>query len=785
MKLAVLSLCASAAMASADGPLNISGIYPHLAAYNLSADEDPMRIGECGIGAVVPWAGKLWWLTYPPHMTKGSEDKLYSVKPDMKELEISPQSVGGTHASRMIHKESNQLIIGPYFIDAQGKVRTADVKDKLIGRMTAVARHLTDPANMVYFVDMEGMIYEVNVHTLEVKKLFQKPVPGWHGKGGYTAQGRLVISNNGEHAVGKGADFLAKLPPKSDEDAGVLAEWDGKEWRIIERKQFLDVTGPGGIHGAPDDKAPLWAFGWDKRSLILKLLDNGEWSTFRIPKASYAFDPAHGWYTEWPRIRDLADGKFMMVAHGQMFDFPGTFSKANTAGIRPICTHLRYVPDLTSWSDKLVIASDDTSILQNPLAGQAQSNLWFGTPEALKNWGPGIGWGGVWVGDPVKAGATSDPFLFAGYRQRILHLSHQAAEAVTFTIESDAKGDGKWESIGKVEVPANSYRTHHFPSSAPGEWVRVKADRDCVANAYFHYANPNPHAMASGSPKLDPAKTALVRPAKSNRNLQVWTPAGYYEVDEKLAFQPVAPGEEAAEFQSKLEIKADVTVDAASVIATDGQGRRWRLPKTDAAYDHPSTPIRGVREVQSERFLANFHGVIYEVPRAAGGAHGVDYQRLRPITTHRAAITDFCTWRGLLVLAGGAVVPGAGKVATSSDGKAALWFGAVDDLWRFGKPTGVGGPWKDTEVEPGQASDPYLMTNFDKKSLSIGHDGKQPVEFAVQVDVLGTGVWQEYTKLVVNAGETGQLDFPEGFAAHWVRLVPSAGCKVTAEFQYK
>ena len=38
-------------------PINISGIYPHLAYYN---NED----SECGTGAVVPWAGKLWLITY-------------------------------------------------------------------------------------------------------------------------------------------------------------------------------------------------------------------------------------------------------------------------------------------------------------------------------------------------------------------------------------------------------------------------------------------------------------------------------------------------------------------------------------------------------------------------------------------------------------------------------------------------------------------------------------------------------------------------------------------------
>ncbi len=46
-----------------------SGIYPHLACFN--------NEGECGTGAVVPWAGKLWVITYGPHFPKGSSDKLY------------------------------------------------------------------------------------------------------------------------------------------------------------------------------------------------------------------------------------------------------------------------------------------------------------------------------------------------------------------------------------------------------------------------------------------------------------------------------------------------------------------------------------------------------------------------------------------------------------------------------------------------------------------------------------------------------------------------------------
>src|SRR5262245_34969722 len=100
-------------------PLQVSGIYPHLAVFN---DTGPEQDNECGIGAVVPWAGKLWLVTYPPHRRVGSADKLYEIDGRLQ-MKVRPESVGGTHAGRMIHWESQQLIIGPYFIDASGNVR--------------------------------------------------------------------------------------------------------------------------------------------------------------------------------------------------------------------------------------------------------------------------------------------------------------------------------------------------------------------------------------------------------------------------------------------------------------------------------------------------------------------------------------------------------------------------------------------------------------------------------------------------------------------------------------
>ncbi|MEX2214650.1 MAG: hypothetical protein WD768_11010 [Phycisphaeraceae bacterium] len=404
----------------------ISGVYPHLTTYGIYSENGAHTKGghdECGIGAVVPWAGRLWMINYAPHMPRGSEHKLFSIDAGL-DMKVHPQSVGGTPAGRMIHRESNQLLIGPYLIDAKGAVRVI-TPAAMPARITAITRHLTDPANQVYYYDMEGALYEANVRTLKATKLFAKPVPGWHGKGAYVTQGRLVVSNNGEHAAGSYKPLLVGGAAKNDDEAGVLAEWDGKDWRIVERKQYTDVTGPDGIFGGKgaSDDAPLWAMGWDRRSLRLKLLDGGTWHTFLLPKASLNNDAKHGWYTEWPRIREIGNGRFMMDMHGMFFDFPKSFAKDDTGGIRPIGSHLRYVPDFCEWNGKLVLATDETSIQGNKLAGQPQSNLWIGTADDLKQWGPASGFGGPWVGDAVKAGVPSDAFLIAGFDRRVLHLA--------------------------------------------------------------------------------------------------------------------------------------------------------------------------------------------------------------------------------------------------------------------------------------------------------------------------------------------------------------------------
>ncbi len=766
-----LATASGADNARPDRPIRISGIYPHLATFN-------GRGGECGVGAVVPWAGKLWMITYPPHKTTGSPDKLYEVAPDFS-VRIRPESVGGTHAGRMIHRESKQLIIGPYFIDAKGNVRAADVKNALTGRMTAVMRHLTDPANLVYFFDMEGKIYEVNVHTLAVKTLFTRPAPGDHGKGGYTAQGRVVISNNGEKR------------PKVKDEYGALAEWDGKTWRVVERKQFCEVTGPGGVDGAANDGDPLWATGWDRRSVILKLLDAGIWRTYRLPKASHTYDGTHGWYTEWPRIRDVGDGKLMMSMHGMFYDFPKGFRVCATGGLKPICSYLHYVPDFCDWNGALVLAGDSTSIMKNGLAGQSQSNLWFGKRSDLPGFGPRSGWGGVWSSDAVAAGETSAPFLVAGFDRTVLHLAHDADGPVAFIIQADVRGDGVWRDEATVTVGAAGYAHHIFDAKFEAVWVRIRATAACTATAYFHLASTRAAtddedaifaSLTRVTDKTD-GFAGLIRPAKHNRNLQILSPgneaAWQCEVDEKMRFLPGAD-DSFGKSRKLAAVRKDFEVDDASVIMTH-RGTRYRLPKSHAAFDKPFAAgwPRGVRECVSERNLANIHGTFYELPRDNG------LPRIKPVATHNRKIADFCTWRGLMVLSGTRVAAKPdGNYFASADAKRGLWFGHIDDLWRLGKPVGLGGPWKDTTVRPGTASDPYLMTGYDRKTLELSHNADKPVTFTVEIDFDHTG-WHTYKTFTVEPGETLRHPFADGFSAHWVRLATGQACSATAQFRYE
>jgi hypothetical protein len=173
--------------------------------------------------------------------------------------------------------------------------------------------------------------------------------------------------------------------------------------------------------------------------------------------------------------------------------------------------------------------------------------------------------------------------------------------------------------------------------------------------------------------------------------------------------------------------------------------------------------------------------MFYELPamQYGGRVWGV-----RPISSHLRIIGDFCSWRGLLVLAGNQTTPIRDSNVFVGQPQANLWFGKTDDLWSFGKPQGWGGPWFNQPVGAGEPSDPYLMTGFDNKVLHLCHDAPKPVEFTIEVDFLGDQTWKSYKTITVPARGYEYHVFPTGFSSHWLRVVSDTSCKATAYLHY-
>jgi hypothetical protein len=784
----------------------ISGIDPRLSYAN--------REGECGTGAVVPWAGKLWVITYGPHMPFGSSDKLWEIDVDLS-IRSRPESVGGSPANRLIHQESNQLLIGPYFINAQGEVRVIS-PDRMPGRLTGTARHLTDPANKVYYATMEEGLYEVDVHTLEVRTLIkddnqrsrpkvspeeiakenQPPgpeghsrLPGYHGKGLYSGQGRVVYSNNGE--------MDARVQTDPTIPSGALAEWKGEaDWSLIRRNQFAEVSGPGGITGSEHPETdPIWSVGWDAKSLLLMVLDKGNWQAYRLPKPSHSYDGSHGWNTEWPRIRDIGEKDLLMTMHGAFWHFPRDFRPSQSAGITPRSAYLKVIGDFCRWNDLVVLGCDDSAKseflnkrslkTEGAAPPQSHSNLWFLQPKQLDELGPVVARGSVWLNETLSANAMSDPFLFSGFSHRGLYLAQQSDEAVKFTVWVDTKGNGTWTALQEISVQAHESTWVDFAAGEQGAWVRLSIDkpaRGVVAS--FHYRTEDGRSnLADDDFRCLAAATTQQRRAGVLRSLGaerigLVVNNQLFTIDQSLKVcatkDEVALKNITACTPSPMPA---IKADAASIVIEE-DGKRWRVPFGTAERELGTG--RFCREVATERDLLNVGGTFFELP--ARNAQGM--AKVRAVSTHARKIEDFCTQFGMLFITGiDADAKPNQHLLQSADGTAAVWVGAVDDLWRLGKARGQGGPWKNTEVRGGVYSDPYLMSGYDQCAVTV--EGNTAATIHLEVDVDGTGVWLPYSSIKVSPGNPIHHTFPKAFGAYWIRAVADHDMTASVQLEYR
>lgn len=417
---------------------------------------------EAGVGAMIPWAGKLWVVGYVAHI-RGTGLGLYQVDEKMT-WSRRPESVTGTFANRYIHWPSKQAIIGPHFISEDGTVRTSSELSK--HRLTATAAHLTNP-RMVYFLTMEGLLFETNVDTLASKQLFDLTKElDWtkgaylHFKGMHTGQGRVVVANN----------TYEEPEHLGTRQAGRLAEWDGKaKWNVLERNPFVEVS--GNQRSAANDYygSPLFAVGWDRASVILRVLYRGQWSRYRLPFGSQSW--SHTWNTEWMRIRFAQTERCLMDAFGLFYDLPNLVYDGRVFGIQPISRHLRVTPDFAHFNGYFVMGSDQT----DHTVGQPQSGLWWGSIDDLWAFGKPQGWGAVWYEEAIRPGTTSDPFLMTGFDKKSATLICDAKERVLVDLEVDVLGNGSWRRVATLDSGTGGMAAYSFPAGFAAHWVRAKS----------------------------------------------------------------------------------------------------------------------------------------------------------------------------------------------------------------------------------------------------------------------------------------------------------------------
>ncbi|KAH9500230.1 hypothetical protein Btru_077526 [Bulinus truncatus] len=486
---------------SVDSLFQVNGIFPQ---YTVIADSGPVR-SECGVGALMPWANNLYMVSYLSVPEAGGGTGLYAILANGTMVKLADHK--STFANRILHRQTNQIVIGAWVIDMAGTVRV--FKDLLNVRVASTAEHLTKPDTMVYMLGMDGPLWECDVTSLICSQVFdlveELHIPASQGeqphfKAAHTMNGRLVVASNTFELN----DF------KGLQHGGRLAEWKGPgtNWTILANTAFVEVTGRRNFGHV------IYALGWDNKSVILKVYDGEEteynyWQTYRLPKASHAYD--HLWQTEWPRIREVETERYLMDMHGMFYELSPLGWTGSTWGIRPISQHLRVIPDFTSFRGFLVLGGNQVSSIfdNNVVTGQAQSNLWFGKTDDLWSFGKPQGWGAVWRTDDLQKGNVSDPYLMTGFDKKILYVLLHNEEGrikyATVQVELDITGAAghsqyeTWLPYRSLQLTSNdqsAYQIVTFPEGLSAHWIRLSVmacsssyawDLTCKITAYFHY----------------------------------------------------------------------------------------------------------------------------------------------------------------------------------------------------------------------------------------------------------------------------------------------------------
>lgn len=429
---------------------------------------------EAGIGAVIPWAGKLWFLNYPDTSGQGTGLGLWSM-----DSALSPVLVGETNecdVARVVY--GGKLYIGRYVVDYQGN--TTPITGFSAGeRITAYAK--LPLSTDLWALTMAGAIYKVNTTTY-VATLVNSVV---------AASGALNISGlvHGKAMWGHPTGRYLFCVFNGSEGNGRLAAFDTTLTNAAGAWATLDAGNASWINvgGCYEFNQHVFAFGHDDLSALMWVFPGTSYSTtpvkYRIPMSADHYK--HTYQQEWMRLRAVETERFVLDLHGGFYQLSTVLAGSDDATssyprLEPLARHARTIPDFCFWNGHLVVAGNQASPQSGnlyPDAGQPQSGLLLTTLDDVWSWGKPAGTGYWYRSASVSAGTVSQPMLMRGYKDKEVHLVNATGSDVAVDVlvrMTDLSADYTYTM---VTVPANGHAGVILPG---GDWVKVKPQTTCT-----------------------------------------------------------------------------------------------------------------------------------------------------------------------------------------------------------------------------------------------------------------------------------------------------------------
>lgn len=426
---------------------------------------------ETGIGAIVPFAGKLWFITYPDVNNNGRGTGLWVMDERMQPVLVAETNV--TSAARITF--ANALFIGVHKITDAGVVTPITgfgANDRIAGYAKLAGK------SDLYAMTMDGIIWKVNPTTCVAT---QTGLTTPNGQAGLNITGQAHGKEVWGHSDG---DHLFCTLNKENPDGrlGIYTVSTGA-WTDVDAGHNSWVA----VAGSYDGKGHIFATGHDGLSALLWMFNGQTFDAtprkFRIPLPSD--QQKEGWQQEWMRIRAVETERYLMDLHGGFFQLSPFLARDDAFAtamprVEPIARHMRTIPDYAFWNGYLVLGGNQATPQSGNKylnVGQPQSGLLFTTLDDIWSWGKPAGTGFWYRNASVTSGVQSEYMLLRGYNQKELNLVNGTGTDLSVDVRlrmGEMAGDYTYTTI---TVPANSHAGVLLPAA---DWAAVRPAATCT-----------------------------------------------------------------------------------------------------------------------------------------------------------------------------------------------------------------------------------------------------------------------------------------------------------------